>query len=257
MTTRTYTRYEVRDHVARLTLNRPDKKNALNRGMRKEIQDSFLDMKNNAQIWVAIIMAEGDTFCSGKDLMEQIDPATDDGTVLSNDELFLYQRSIYKPVIVALNGACLAQGAGFALSSDIIVMSERASIGWPQVKRGISSVSGPSQGAHALPWTQAMGHLLRGKTISAQDALRLGLANEVVPHDELAACAERWAAEILENAPLAVQGIKEAARRGQDLPLESRMRLARDVADRVLLSEDAKEGILAFKEKRKPVWKGR
>ena len=70
MTTRTYTRYEVRDHVARLTLNRPDKKNALNRGMRKEIQDSFLDMKNNPQIWVALIMAEGDTFCSGKDLME-------------------------------------------------------------------------------------------------------------------------------------------------------------------------------------------
>lgn len=255
--TREHTRYEVKDHVARLALNRPEKKNALNRQMRKEVQAAFLDIKQDMDIWVAIISAEGEVFCSGKDLMEKVDPATDDGTVLSNDDLFLYQRTIYKPIIAALQGPSLAQGAGFALSSDIVIMTERATIGWPQVRRGISSVSGPSQGVHAMPWAVAMSYLLRGKEILARDALRFGLANEVVPQNDLIPTAERWAAEILANAPLAVQGIKEAARRGHDLPLADRMRLARDVADRVLLSQDSKEGVLAFKEKRQPRWTGR
>jgi E-phenylitaconyl-CoA hydratase len=256
---RSFTRYDVTDHIARLTLNRPDKKNALNRQMRWEVQQSFLDMKTNPDVWLAIIDAEGDVFCSGKDLTETIDPMTDDGTVLSNDDLFSYQRTIYKPIIVAVQGPCFAQGAGFSLSSDIVIMTENASIGWPQVSRGISSVSGPTQGAHAMPWAIAMGYLLRAKPIPASEAFRFGLCNEVVPQDKKALldAADRWAGEILQNAPLALQGVKEAGRRCEDLSLEQRFRLARDIADRVLKSEDSKEGILAFREKRKPAWKGR
>ena len=253
------TTYEVKDHIARITLNRPEKKNALTRQMRKEIQNALFDVKTNPDIWLAIIDAEGDVFCAGKDLMEQVDPDTDDGTVYSNDELFVYMRTVYKPIIVALQGACMAQGAGFALSSDIVLMTEKASVGWPQVKRGISSVSGPTQGAHAMVWPTAMGYLLRGKQITAQDAFRLGLCNEIVEQDKdkLLEAADRWAGEILENAPLAVQGLKEAARRCLELPLEARLRLARQVADRVLETADSKEGILAFKEKRAPVWQAK
>jgi enoyl-CoA hydratase/carnithine racemase len=254
---RRFTRYSVDGAIARLTLARPDKKNALNRRMRQEVQAAFYDVESNPAIWVCIIDAEGDVFCSGKDLLEKADPASEDGLVLSNDELFIYQRNIYKPFIVAVDGACLAQGAGFALSSDIVVMTERGAIGWPQVRRGISTVSGPSQGLHALPWQAGMGFLLRGKFISAQDAFRFGICNEITTPDDLLPCAQRWAAEILDSAPLAVQAVKEAGRRGQDLALEPRMRLARDIANRVLSSEDAKEGIAAFKERRKPVWKGR
>ncbi len=257
MMEREFTLYQVKDHIARLTLNRPDKKNALHRAMRREVQDAFRDIKTNPEARVVIFTGLGDVFCSGKDLTERIDPAEDDGSVFSNDDLFLYQRKISKPIIVALNGPALAQGAGFVFSSDIVIMSERASVGWPQVARGIASGTGPSQGVHALPWTQAMGYILRAKPIPAVDALRLGIANEVVPHQELIPCAERWAAEILVNAPLAIEGIKEAARRGQDMELEARMRLARDIAERVAQSEDAKEGILAFREKRQPDWKGR
>jgi enoyl-CoA hydratase/carnithine racemase len=254
---RRYTKYVIDDRVARLTLARPGKRNALNREMRREVQAAFYDVETNRDVWICIIDAEGDVFCSGKDLLETADPADDDGLVLSNDDLFLYQRNVYKPFILAADGPCLAQGAGFALSSDIVVMTERASIGWPQVRRGISSVSGPSQGLHALPWQAGMGFLLRGKFISAQDAFRFGICNEITSKEDLLPCAYRWAAEILESAPLAVQAIKEAGRRTQDLALEPRMRFARDIANRVLQSDDAKEGIAAFREKRRPQWKAR
>jgi E-phenylitaconyl-CoA hydratase len=254
---RQFTKYEVDGHTAHLTLCRRDKKNALNRQMRKEVQAAFYDVETNPEVWVCIIDAEGDVFCSGKDLLEKTDPNAEDGLVLSNDDLFLYQRRVYKPFIVAADGPCLAQGAGFALSSDIVVFTERASIGWPQVSRGISTVSGPSQGLHALPWQAGMGFLLRGKFISAQDAFRFGICNEITTIDDLLPCAYRWAGEILKNAPLAVQAVKEAGRRGQDLPLEDRMRLARDIANKVLLTADAKEGVLAFREKRAPNWSAR
>lgn len=259
MVNREQTGYEVKDHIARITLKRSEKKNALTRQMRREIQNALFDIKTNPDIWLAIIDAEGDVFCAGKDLLEQVDPETDDGTVYSNDELFVYMRTVYKPIIVCLQGACMAQGAGFALSSDIVLMTEKANIGWPQVKRGISSVSGPTQGAHAMVWPTAMGYLLRGKQIRAEEAFRLGLCNEVVEQDKdkLMETADRWAGEILVNAPLAVQGLKEAARRCLELPLEARLRLARQVADRVLESADSKEGILAFKEKRDPVWQAK
>jgi enoyl-CoA hydratase len=249
--------FDTRDHVAYITLNRPEKKNAINRAMRKEIQDAYFRVKNDPDIWAVVVTGNGDVFCAGKDLFEKNDPADDDGSVMTNDELYLLQRFIYKPFVLALNGPCLAQGAGFALNADIVVFSERACIGWPQVKRGISSVSGPSYLPHAIPWNQAMACLMRGRFIEAADALRLGLANEVTPPGQLLPAAERWVREILDNAPLAVSAIKEAARRGQELPVVDRMYLARDIANRVLLSADAAEGVAAFREKRAPAWAGK
>lgn len=254
---RLFTKYAVEGRIARLTLARPDKRNALNRTMRKEVQAAFYDVETNQDIWLCIVEAEGDVFCAGKDLSEKVSADAEDCLVMDNDDLFLYQRSIYKPFIVAIDGPCLAQGAGFALSADIVIMTETGAIGWPQVRRGISTVSGVSQGLHALPWQAGMGFLLRGKSISAQDALRFGICNEVTTRDNLIACAYSWAEEILKNAPLAIQAVKEAGRRGLDLPLEPRMRLARDIANRVLRTADATEGIAAFKEKREPVWRGK
>ena len=247
--------YEVRDRIGYITLNRPEKKNAINRAMRKELGDAYRDVKYNPDVWIAIITGKGNIFTSGKDLLEKA--SEDDGEVLSNDDLYVLQRSIYKPIVMALNGPTLAQGAGASFNADIIIMSEHASFGWPQVKVGISSVSGPTSLPHAIPWPLAMGYLMRGVFIPASECLRFGICNEVVPHEQLLSTAERWAREILENAPIAVRAIKEAARRGYDLPVQSRQYLARDVANRILSSEDTKEGIAAFKEKRKPVWRGR
>ena len=247
--------YEVRDRIAYITLNRPAKKNAINRAMRNELGDAYRDVKHNPEVWTAIITGKGNVFTSGMDLSEKGGPET--GEVMTGEELYSLLRNIYKPIILAVNGTSLAQGGGIALISDIVIMSDKASFGWPQPKVGISSVSGPTDLAHALPWPIAMGYLMGGDFIPPAECLRLGLCNEVVPHDQLMATAERWAHKIMQNAPIAVRAIKEAARRGYDMPVQSRQDLSLEIANRILSSEDTKEGLAAFKEKRKPVWVGR
>ena len=253
--TREAIRFEINDHIATITLNRPDKMNALNRAMRKELQDAFRELKYNPDIWLAILTGDGKAFCSGKDLLEKL--PEEDGLVFSNDELYMFQRTIFKPIVVAINGACLAQGAGLALGSDIRIMADHATFGWPQVKRGISSVSGPTMFATEVPLAVALKYLMRGVPMTAKEALELHVVHEIVPLADLMQTAQRWAREILEAAPVAVQGIKEAAVRSQGMPLQERITMARQVANRVLLSDDSKEGILAFKEKRPPRWSGR
>ncbi|MGH7716479.1 MAG: enoyl-CoA hydratase/isomerase family protein, partial [Vulcanimicrobiaceae bacterium] len=240
---------------ATITLNRPDKMNALNRAMRKELQDAFREIKYDPEIWIAIITGDGKAFCSGKDLLEKL--PDEDGLVFSNDELYMFERTIFKPIIAAINGACLAQGAGLALGSDIRIMADHATFGWPQVKRGISSVSGPTMFATEVPLAVALKYLMRGVPMTAKEALELHVVHELVPLADLMTTAHRWASEIMQAAPVAVQGIKEAAVRAQGLPLQERITMARQVANRVLRSEDSKEGILAFKEKRAPRWSGR
>lgn len=243
-------------HIAQITLDRPDKMNAINLPMRRELQAAFTEVKENAAIWLLIVTGEGKAFCAGKDLMEKVAPGEDEG-VMSNEDLYVYQRNIFKPIIAAINGPCLAQGAGIGLGSDIRIMSERATLGWPQVKRGISSVSGPSMFAHEVPISAAMKYLLRGVPMTPQEAVELHIVAEVVPHEQLMETARRWADEILACAPAAVMGMKEAVVTGLELPLAERVKNARRIANRVLETSDSREGVLAFKEKRQPVWQGR
>ena len=246
---------DVQDHIARVTLNRPDKMNSINRAMRQELYNAYAEIKDDDAVWAVVLTGEGKAFCSGKDLVEE--PSPEDETIPTNDDIYLLQRHVYKPIVAAINGSCLAQGAGFALLSDIRVMSERGKLGWPQVRRGISSVSGPTLFAHEVPLAQATKYILRGIPMSPQEALELGVVNDVVPHEQLLETAYRYAHEILEAAPTAVQGMKEAAIRGQELGLSDRIVMARDIADRVRKTHDAREGILAFREKREPQWSGR
>jgi enoyl-CoA hydratase/carnithine racemase len=249
--------YQVNDRVAWITLNRPEKRNAINLPMRKELQEAFEDVKHNPDIWVAVITGEGDAFCSGHDISEDMAKRQHRG-VMSTAQLYEYQMNIFKPFICAVNGGCYAQGTGLVLNSDIIVMSQRASLGWPQVKRGFASISGPALGAHVLPWHVAMKHLLYGQQVTAADCLRWGIATEVVAHEDLLDAGRRYAQELLDCAPLAVRAIKEAARRGYDRPVVERMQLAELICDiRVARSEDLQEGLRAFREHRKPVWLSR
>lgn len=241
-------------HIARILLNRPKQRNSLSRAMSGDYRDALIRFRDDENAWLLIITGAGEAFSSGHDLFEYLAPADNDGSIPPWDELYVLQRQVYKPIIAAINGPCLAQGGGIALLSDIRIMSDRAVMGWPQVKRGITSMSGPMILADLIPLGWALAYLMTGDTISPSEAHRLGLAHEVVPHGELMARAEAWAQRILANAPLAVSAMKQGVLRGRGLPFEKRGELLRPLSDQIKRSEDTAEGIRAFGEKRKPVW---
>ena len=159
--------------------------------------------------------------------------------------------------MAAINGLCLAQGGGIALSCDIRIASEEAQFGWPQVKRGISSTSGPTILFQQVPKNIAMEMLFTGDFIPAERALELQMVNHVVPHDKLMEKAEEVIRKIMANAPLSVRAIKETGVRGLDMNMEQRVRLASLISAQVSKSADTAEGLKAFAEKRDPVWTGK
>tara|TARA_B100001167_G_scaffold186720_1_gene148177 strand:- start:564 stop:1121 length:558 start_codon:yes stop_codon:yes gene_type:complete len=175
----------------------------------------------------------------------------------STGDLYVVQANIWKPIIAAINGICLAQGCGIALGSDIRVASSEAQFGWPQAKRGLASVSGPALLSHVVPRNIAFEFLFTGDFVDAQRALDLMLVNYVVPPEEVMPKAEELARKITANAPLSIAAIKEVSIKGTEMGMEERVNYAQKKRDEVLLTEDAKEGVKAFAEKRAPVWTGR
>jgi len=247
--------YEIKEGIAYITLNRPEKLNAINPEMRQMLWDSFQDVKNNPEVRCAIVTGKGRAFSTGHDLVAMAGARANEGP--STGDLYVVQANIWKPIIAAINGICLAQGCGIALGSDIRVASTEAQFGWPQAKRGISSVSGPALLSQVVPRNIAFEFLFTGEFVDAQRALELMLVNHVVPPDEVMPKAEELAHKITANAPLSIAAIKEAAIKGSEMGLEERVAFAQKKRDEVLATEDAKEGVLAFNEKRAPVWKGR
>jgi len=249
--------YVVKDRIAYITLNRPEKLNALTHEMLDGLWKAYTDVKNNPDAWLAIVTGTGRAFSVGHDLVEMSKKSATERSSGSTDELYFYQQHIWKPIIAAVNGLCLAQGAGIAMGADIIVASEQAQFGWPQTKRGLSSISGPVILSHKVPLNRALEVLFTGEFISAAEAKSLDLINYVVPADQLMPKAEEIALKILQNAPLAVRGMKEASMRALHMSLHDRLNIATMVFERVAKTEDAKEGLKAFQEKRPPTWQGR
>lgn len=244
--------YKIENKLAFITLNRPEKMNAVNARMLGELWQAFTDVRDNREVWGLIITGRGKAFCAGHDLTEPFSDAKP-----SFDDLYALQAQIYKPVIAAINGICLAQGGAMALASDICVAAEQTRFGWPQVKRGISSISGPTMLARRVPLNRAFEILFTGEFISAQQALELNLINHVVPAEEVLPTAERIARKILENAPLAVWTMKEATLRTLALRPSEAYHVAAMFLKQIETTEDAQEGLRAFREKRAPVWKGK
>ena len=247
--------YEIKDGIAYITMNRPEKLNAINPEMRELLWDAFQDVKNNPEVRCAIVTGKGRAFSTGHDLVAMANARANEGH--STGDLYVVQANIWKPIIAAINGICLAQGCGIALGSDIRIASTEAQFGWPQAKRGISSVSGPALLSQVVPRNIAFEFLFTGDFVDAKRALELMLVNYVVPPDEVMPKAEEIARKITANAPLSIAAIKEAAIKGSEMGLEERVAFAQKKRDEVLATEDAKEGVLAFNEKRAPVWKGR
>jgi len=245
--------YEIKDGIAYITMNRPEKLNAIDPEMRQILWDSFQDVKNNQEVRCAIVT--GRAFSTGHDLVAMANARANEGP--STGDLYVVQANIWKPIIAAINGICLAQGCGIALGSDIRIASTEAQFGWPQAKRGISSVSGPALLSQVVPRNIAFEFLFTGDFVDAQRALDLMLVNYVVPPEEVMPKAEELARKMIANAPLSLAAIKEASIKGSEMGLEERVAFAQKKRDEVLQSDDAKEGVKAFTEKRAPVWTGR
>jgi enoyl-CoA hydratase len=256
--------------VLRVTFNRPDKKNAVTPEMVVGLADAWRQLRDDADLRVAILTGVGDAFCAGADLGRLIPllskarpPADEFDRALVADRsifqtAFLRRFELWKPIVAAVNGLALAGGMEILQATDIRLAAPEATFGLSEPKRGIipgggSTVRLPRQ----IPYVAAMRILLTGAPISAEQALRVGFVNEVVPRAQLLETAHAIAEEIAENAPLAVQKIKESVVRSSGLPFDDAFAIEDEVVRAVLLSEDAKEGPRAFMEKRKPVFKGR
>jgi enoyl-CoA hydratase/carnithine racemase len=251
--------FEVQDRVAYITLNRPEKLNALNHQMISEVFEAFHEVRENDDIWVAVITGRGRAFSTGHDLDMGFGAPRPAGRPSGNtDDLYVYISETWKPIIAGCNGYCLAQGAGLALLSDIRIASTTTQFGWPQVKRGIPSISGPTILCQYIPLGAAFKMLFTGDLITADEAYRLGLVQEVVSEDQLMDRCKELATTIAANAPLAVRTIKQAAITGLSIPkLADRTKNSAALAAQIRDSADSKEGLRAFAEKRAPHFTGR
>ena len=134
-------KYEIRQRIAYITMNRPEKLNAITPDMLSKLWDAFTDLRDNPDVWLGIVTGTGRAFSVGHDLKAMSEMSGENKSSGSTDQLYLMQQNITKPIIAAVNGLCLAQGGGIAMGSDILIASENAQFGWPQTKRGLSSIS--------------------------------------------------------------------------------------------------------------------
>jgi len=260
--------FEREGRVATITLNRPEKLNALTGEMMGRLHDCWEEVRRNDQIWVAILTGAGDrAFCTGRDLMaaapggpEYHRIRKEHGLPTDDDGLdFFLPLNLWKPVIAAINGYCLAGGFALALACDIRIASETARLGTASSRRGLVAGGGQTQRLiRYLPFGIAMEMLLYSDAIEAKRLLHFGLVNAVVPPESLQVTAREWAERLCEMAPLAVRATKEAAYRGGlEMTFEEGRKLEAQHYNRMLETEDVLEGARAFAERRTPNYRGR
>jgi enoyl-CoA hydratase/carnithine racemase len=254
--------YEKKDRIAHVILNRPEVMNALHLPAHNELWEIWCDFRDDPEMWVAIITAVGDrAFSTGNDLKYfathhgkpgslPLMPPGGFGGITNHFEC-------NKPIIAAVNGYALGGGFEIVLACDIVVAADHARFGLPEPRVGLMAGGG---GIHRLPrqipHKIAMGMILTGRYITAEEAYRLGLVNEVTTLQDLVPCAERWAQDILRCAPLSVRASKEGAMNGLNLPLQAAINNNYSLSHIMRYSEDYVEGPRAFAEKREPRWKG-
>lgn len=253
--------FDVRQKIAYLTINRPEALNAMDPDTYRQLSEAWIEVRDNPDIWVAIITGAGDkAFSAGADLKKTIprQPEAWEFWQTQADSILNRGLEVWKPIVAAVNGYCLAGGMTLLLATDIRIAATHATFGLSEVKRGILPGNGGTQRTlRQLPYAIAMELLLLGDRIDAATALRYGLINAVVPGDQLMATAESYARRLCANAPLAVRAIKELAVRSQSLSLAEGLRLEQAIGTVLRRTEDAKEGPRAFAEKRPPNYTGR
>jgi enoyl-CoA hydratase len=277
---------QVGGHVARITIDRPESRNSLDLYHFRDLANAWRRFRDDPDDWVAIITGVERAFMSGADLKTYIPQITAlherlaerrqqqtdldekidlddideiDGCKLRDGtDAVLRSLRIYKPIIAAVNGPCVAGGMEMLGGIDIRLASPHASFGVMEPKRGLFAGGGTTvRLPRQLAFPAAMEFLLTAEAFPAERALQLGLLNEIVDEDQLQDRAMEWAGRINANAPLAVQATKESVLRGLGVDQREAYTIESELAGRIFSSEDAKEGPKAFAEKRPPVWTGR
>lgn len=255
--------------ITTITINRPERRNALDMEHFGLLAKAWIEFRDDASQRVAIITGTGTSFCVGADLKSFVPAVTDNIEALAAGHVeefpadaglvaVLREFDLSKPVIAAVNGLCVAGGMEMLLGTDIRIASTEAAFGIFEPKRGLFPGGGTTvRLPRQIPFPWAMEVLLTGDRIDAERAYRMGIVNAVVAPEDLLPEARRWAERIMDNAPLAIQAVKQSVLHGLRLPLKEAFEQELGLAAQVFMSEDAKEGPRAFAEKRKPVWQGK
>lgn len=252
---------ETNNRVATVTINRPGKLNALNAQAKSELRELFTNLKTDASVDVVILTGAGEkAFVAGTDIKELTELNSESGKVFSakGQEVFDLIENLGKPVIAAVNGYALGGGCELALACHIRIASENAKFGQPEVNLGIIPGYGGTQRlARLIGKGRAMEMILAGNQIDAQEALRVGLVNKIVPQSELLTVAQNLAALIASKGQVAIRMALKAVNMTQETNLTDGQQLEASLFGVCCDSEDLKEGTAAFLEKRKPVFKNR
>lgn len=233
---------EKKDHIARITLNRPEVENRINLQLAQEMEEICAAVNQDDDIYVVLVTGAGDKFCCGSEIKSNVAASV---------------AGIEKPVITAINGDAIGDGFELALSCDIRIAADTASFGLPQLESGTIPADGGTQRLPRLIGKgKALELILTAETITATEALDIGLVSKVVPASELAAEAETLVQGIVTKAPISLRYVKEAVNKGMDMTMDQGLRLEADLYLLLHTTADRTEGITAFLEKRTPEFKG-
>ena len=253
--------YTLRDHVATVTLSRPEAMNAVDLATEAELQAIWTRIEHDPEVRVVVLTGAGErAFCVGADLKN---PATTGLEYWAAPRPggfggIALRETLNVPVIARVNGFALGGGFEMVLGCDLVVACEEASFGLPEALVGRMPLDGGmTLLQRQVPFRKAMAMMLTGKRVNAAQALEMGLINEVVPRADLDAAVARWVADILACAPLSLQAIKQVVRTTGTLSPAQAQALRLPAVVRALQSEDGNEGVRAFQQKRKPQWQGR
>ena len=246
-------------YVGIITLNRPEQLNTFTSQMAGELHQALLSMEQDERVRVVLLKSSGRAFCAGIDVNElQGKSAVEYREWIEWMENPLVEISrMKKPVIAQLQGVTTANGMGLAAAADLVIASERVKMGLTAINVGLNCVGPVLPVARCVGRKKALELLLFGNLLKAQEALDLGLLNRVVAHEELDSTALAWAEDLAQRSPLAVQIAKSAYYASEDLDYQKQFQLMNEAFARLCTTEDAKEGVSAFFEKRNPTWKMR
>jgi crotonobetainyl-CoA hydratase len=254
--------YDVRDHVARVTIDRPQVMNAIDRDTEAELERIWTAIEGDRSVRVVVLTGAGDrAFSAGADMKNSGNQTGLEYWAAPRAAGFggiALRETLDAPVIARVNGVALGGGFEMVLGCDLVVACEEASFGLPEPRVGrLPLDGGMTLLARQIPFRAAMGILLTGRRVSAREALSLGLINDVASRADLDAAVDRWVEQVLACAPLSIRAIKAITRRTAHLTAREAQSQKLPALVEALASEDSQEGVRAFREKRAPVWSGR